>query len=819
MTQQAPSTSTPQFTQLASATSYVALGFQLVPIPYGTKGPNRADWNVDENLVKTHDAVTREFGGRPMNMGIQHKASGTVAIDIDDVETTKKIFDHFGIDYDGMVDKGMRIYSKQNRDKLIFMAPPGLELEQVRWPKRMQTRPNDVFTIFELRGGPNQDVLPPSRHPEGHFYVWQERRAPWDYDDDCMPTLPEDVLAFWKAYSDPQTGVREDLAELCPWAKKDARLPAPAPRAPGPHNDLIGKFNQANDVGEMLESCGYKRKGARYLAPSSSTAMAGVKILEDGRCYSHHGSDVLADGHAHDAFDILVLCRNNGNMQAALDEAARELGVDRRPAPVDVLSDADIARLMAESNARRVAAAAPAQVAAPEQAVEEDPPGDTPTADPIYPEHLKRPPGMVGVITDWILETSADPLPMIAVAGALSVVGVALARKVMTERKARTNFYLIGLARSGFGKDHARKCAKAIIEGAALQAECMGGEELVSGAGLRTAVAKRPGCSFLVDELGALLAAINHKNASPHMMGIIDTLMKMFSSTDSTMYGAEYADQKIRERVDIPYPCAGVYGTTVPSNFYSNLDSKAVSSGFLNRLLIIEESSRRPVNRPERCIRDVPKHITEWFRSAFHIIPQTDEEKKTWVPGMYPLVVDYTPKAKQIIHDFTAWVHDRADAMHGTPKEPLGEIWARAAEHATKIALAVGVGMTMDPEALVNARDKPCLSIDEVAAQWAVDFVRAITMHIELAASTRMGDSEHERLAQAVLAAIKRAGARGRLESELAKFCGPYKAAHGTLRDQITDMLKRNGQISLVQRGKGANGKGGMAWVAAEAAE
>lgn len=52
-------------------------------------------------------------------------------------------------------------------------------------------------------------------------------------------------------------------------------------------------------------------------------------------------------------------------------------------------------------------------------------------------------------------------------------------------------------------------------------------------------------------------------------------------------------------------------------------------------------------------------------------------------------------------------------------------------------------------------------------------------MHIELAANTRMGDSDHERLALMVLQAIQKGGAEGRTEKELAKFCKPYAAAPG----------------------------------------
>jgi hypothetical protein len=811
MSSDSPLNASPQFGQLNAATIYTRLGFALTPIPYGGKGPTIAGWNELERLVRDEDEAKRIFGGRPTNMGVQHQASGTCAIDIDDAETTRMIFESFGLDYDGMVHKGMRIYSKPNRDKLLFLAPEGLDLEQVRWPKKVQSKPNDVFTIFEMRAGPNQDVLPPSRHPDGHFYVWRDGRAPWDFDEfGGMPTLPDDVAQFWRAYSDPATGIKDAVRDLCPWAPKVGPAAPVRARSAGKHGDLIGQFNDANDVGEMLENNGYKRRGKRYLAPSSSTIIPGVVILDGGKCYSHHGSDILADGYAHDAFDLLVTLEHGGNMRAALDDAARQLGVDRYAQPMPGMTDAEIDQMLALSAARRgaPAAAEPAVERASPGGGDDDEDDDQQRqsrADPQYPPSLQSPPGIVGEIADWILDTSADPQPMLAVAGALSAVGAALAQQVMTTRRARTNLYLVGLARTGFGKDHARKAVKKLLEKANLGPSHIGGEELPSGAGVRAAVARRPGCVFLVDELGNLLASMKHRNASPHLAGIVDALLKMFSSTDGILYGAEYADQKLRARVDIPYPCAGVYGTTVPGSFYDSLDSQSIASGFLNRLLIVEASGRRPVHRPDRYLDAVPERLSGWLQAASKIIPLSELPGATSTPGEYPVAVSYTPGAERLMHEFAEWVNGRIDALQGTPKEPLGELWSRASEHASKVALVVGVGMTTDAAALESARHTMCLRIDERAAEWAIEFVRSLVTHVELAASTRMGDSEHDRLAQQVLQVLHGAE-QGRTEAELSKFCRPYRAASPSMRDAVLDMLKRDRRVRVGQR-LGRNGR------------
>src|SRR5699024_10350649 len=82
-------------------------------------------------------------------------------------------------------------------------------------------------------------------------------------------------------------------------------------KASAEHDDVIGQFNQVDDVGARLERNGYKRVakrvGKRWLPPNSTSGVPGVTLFEDDGSqyvYSHHGSCPLADGKAHDAFDV-----------------------------------------------------------------------------------------------------------------------------------------------------------------------------------------------------------------------------------------------------------------------------------------------------------------------------------------------------------------------------------------------------------------------------------------------------------------------------------------------------------------------------------
>lgn len=83
------------------------------------------------------------------------------------------------------------------------------------------------------------------------------------------------------------------------------------------------QFNRAHACRELLNRNGYKQAGNKWLSPTSESGIAGIQRCnntKDGveRIYSHHGSDPLNDGFAHDAFDIYRILECRGDMKKAL---------------------------------------------------------------------------------------------------------------------------------------------------------------------------------------------------------------------------------------------------------------------------------------------------------------------------------------------------------------------------------------------------------------------------------------------------------------------------------------------------------------------
>ena len=788
-------------------------------MPMKTKGPNHPGWNAPSELVNTPDRIISKLAQGPQNMGLVHQPSGTGALDIDDEAWARFIFDEFGIDYDEIMDLGMRIRSKANRDKAIFAGVPSdLPLLKLGWLKQDAKSPVDRFTIIEFRAGPNQDVLPPSLHPDGHHYTWAEGKAPWDFDE--LPTIPDKLLEFWRALADRNSGLREEIENLCPWKKMHSgrRYVQASRMVDGEHNNVIGAYNRAASVEDLLSQAGYRLKGKRWLAPSSSTKIPGVVVFNDQdhvKCYSHHGSDPLADGYAHDAFDLLCTLQHNGDMRSALDEAAKVAGVDRHAPKREADITIDLAAAMEAQERRRKARETPDTVTVRDDTpvkvvktkVQE--PDDGPAYDvPEYPASLLKPGGVVQDIMEWILQTAQKPQPILALAAALSVVGTCLGRKVATQTGLRTNYYLVGVAGTSAGKDHARKCVKVLFQSAALS-DMLGGEELASGPALLSRAANHPTSLFQIDELGLMLKAIATKGAGPHLASIMTNLMKLFSSAGTVYHGTEYADQKNRERMDIAYPCVGLHGTTTPETLWPALGSQDVLSGYLNRLLILFVPDKR-VPKQYVGIGQPPARVVEWMKAA--------REIQCGIQGLDPASPIELPMAAmtpQMFRDFDQWIEDR---MEQVKTKGLAPLWGRAWEHAAKLALGMACAR-YDAAQLKDVAAGGGLEIDPTSAQWAIDFVKFVLEIQEEQVATRMGDSDFDRWCQDVIRVIRAAGPSGRTESELTRFSRVFRALEPRQQDSIMDALKRREDITLVQyKPPSGRGKSRMAWVATELA-
>ncbi|RWU18093.1 DNA primase [Pseudomonas alkylphenolica] len=345
-------------------------GLSLVPIEPGEKGPKGNGWNKPGGYFAEAAEAEAFWQKRPNhNLGVVLGPSRVCSLDVDDAQCARLIFnDLLGMDLDALADTYPTSVGNPARFRIMFRMPDGVELSwhPLNWPSqadpdgsihkalmaqvksakdagdtsreaalRMAAEPFKKIPVFELRAGLVQDVLPPSIHPgTGKPYTW---RTPPSADG--LPELPPELLAIWQAWDE----FKLKAEAVCPWQPKSApalrsalaKVRPVSGRSGSSLPEVISQFNDSHDIASLIEAHGYERKGDKWLCPQSSSGDPGVTIGE-GKLYSHHSSDPLANGHKNDAFDVFCILVHNGDQKAATKAAAQILGIDaksRAPSP------------------------------------------------------------------------------------------------------------------------------------------------------------------------------------------------------------------------------------------------------------------------------------------------------------------------------------------------------------------------------------------------------------------------------------------------------------------------------------------------------
>ena len=196
---------------------------------------------------------------------------------------------------------------------IVPLAEPVSGARFVAMAKILNARLRDAGlvpdTVTERTGQP---CYLPNR---GEFYAFE-------VEDVIGPLSPDDwaqEIAEQEAAAKAEQAAREA-------ARAAAKVKAQQRMASG-EKSPIDAFNAAYDVGLMLDTFGYLKKGDRWLGPNSSSRSPGVSLTDDGRKWlSTHGSDsgigrTTDNGTMGDAFDLFVYYQHGGDKNAAIKAA------------------------------------------------------------------------------------------------------------------------------------------------------------------------------------------------------------------------------------------------------------------------------------------------------------------------------------------------------------------------------------------------------------------------------------------------------------------------------------------------------------------
>lgn len=206
--------------------------------------------------------------------------------------------------------------------------------------------------------------------------------------------------------------------------------------------------------------------------------------------------------------------------------------------------------------------------------------------------------GLLGDLVRWMTTTARYPQPLLSLGAALTMCGALMGHRyrLLDGPDTRSNIMVLGLAGSGSGKDHPRRCVIKALSHAGLD-RFYHGRSIASAQGIIGSLSAFYSGVMLLDEAGLFFAGMMDARAPAYIRNIGALLMELSTSASITFHDAAKAGDRDPDtvRYDIPDPCFNLFATTVPEPFWDALNSGAADGGFLARFLLFET----PLNYPD----------------------------------------------------------------------------------------------------------------------------------------------------------------------------------------------------------------------------
>lgn len=387
------------------------------------------------------------------------------------------------------------------------------------------------------------------------------------------------------------------------------------------------------------------------------------------------------------------------------------------------------------------------------------------------PDYLTRLPGLLGSITDYICDTALYPQRGLALGAALTIVGTAAGRHLAGPTRSGTHLYVIGLAPSGAGKDHALSMIAPILTASGL-GQHVGPSQFISMPAVINFIVRTPLSVCPMDEFGSFLKRINNRRASGFEGAISGVLRTAWGLSFKTMTTPEWA-QKASERV--ASPAMSIFGVSTAREFYDSLEGGDVTNGVLNRFLVIE-TKIRPAEQVLRADpSEVPANICHALKAIYNSDPIAVGLlcQSRLTPGYTSLGID--PDAEQIRRGLVADVQAKGDA-----DPSLEPFLARTAENAIRLATIAAIGQGVR---VINAQNM----------NWAREFAMWSSNRIAEGAGLYIADSDSQATANGVRRAIQERGGRIKRRDLIRALAHKYKT-----RD-LDDALKALAEAEQIQ--------------------
>lgn len=339
---------------------------------------------------------------------------------------------------------------------------------------------------------------------------------------------------------------------------------------------------------------------------------------------------------------------------------------------------------------------------------------------------LKRPPGFVGQLTQWINSQCLYPRESMAVAAALSAVGcIAGLRNTDDKDGFSTNLFSFCVASSSTGKEAVQQafaeCLRAAGVSGAVHGAIKSEQEIIRN------LVRHQAAYYAIDELGLVLRKIKSATArggAAYLEGVIGLVMSAYSKANGFMLvsgdvkddlrkelqselaavmkaideGRDKGGKMLRRADQIKHaldnidsglerPFLSIIGWTTPVTFNDLVDFEQATNGFISRALIFEDPDSNPKRKEGFRKQPMPIGIQATLANLY--CPGTTEKPDRVEYYGDKKLIGSTDEALAALDDAYHAFWKMAEDARGTTG--LEAIPRRGYELASKISLILAI--------------------------------------------------------------------------------------------------------------------------------
>lgn len=305
------------------------------------------------------------------------------------------------------------------------------------------------------------------------------------------------------------------------------------------------------------------------------------------------------------------------------------------------------------------------------------------------------PPGLLGLIADYIYRSAPRPVPEIALAGAIGLMSGIAGRTYQTPTGVALNLYTLLIAKSGRGKEAMAQGIWRIMHSAARMVptgpgvatvpaitQFIGPTDFRSDAALTKELSTRPCFVSIMGEFGLRMQAMVAPNVSSHLLGLKSVMLDLYHKADRSSQMSEmvYSD-KDKNTKAVYRPSFSILAETTPSTYYEALSESLIMQGLLSRFFTIEYPGDRPdlnSNNVEPPI-ELVQHVSTLAVQCLTMMNQQKVVPVTFDPEAYELQRVYNRRVDKFIN--------------AAQNDAFAELWNRAHLKALKLSSLVAVGV------------------------------------------------------------------------------------------------------------------------------